>query len=248
MTGDMQHQPRDENGQFVSIGTLFEREKAAHERDHEQERIVARETAQRLEREVEQTAGRLERVVDETAVRIEKAVEVALRAVSATAVVHADAHAKEHQAHERIHGVEKTQVDKALANEAETTHQHNIVHKEQHDSHERVHAVEKGQVEKAEGSMNLRLGSMNDFRRTLQDQSAAMVTRELFDAAMKEQAARTEIRATTMDERFKALEKAAEQARGRSEGLTSTAKIVVGAVGLAAAVVTTVATVLAFNG
>ncbi len=207
----MQHQPRDENGQFVSIGTLFERERVEHARDHENERAVARETAQRLEREVEQTAQRLERSVEETAIRIEKAVEVALRAVAATAVIHADAHAKEHQAHERIH------------------------------------MVEKGQVDKADVSMNKRLEGMNDFRRTLQDQAASMVTRDLFDAAMKEQASRGEIRSASMDERFKALEKAAEQARGRTEGLTSTAKIVVGAVGLAAAVVTIIATILALN-
>ncbi len=231
------HQPRDENGQFVSLGTLFQRERVEHERDHENERLVARETAQRLEREVEVVA-----------IRIEKAVDVALQAVAATAAVHADAHAKEHGAHERIHAVEKGQVDKALVDAADTARLHAVAHRDQHDAHERVHAVEKSQVDKADGLMNKRLEGMNDFRRTLQDQSAMMVTRELFDAAMKEQASRTEIRAGAMDERFKSLEKMAEQARGRTEGLTSTAKIVVGAVGLAAAIVTIVATILAFNG
>lgn len=87
----------------------------AHDKDHERERIVARETAQRLEREVEQTAQRLERAVEETALRIEKAVQTALVAVAYTDTIHADAHQKEHLAHERIHNVEKMQVDKAAS-------------------------------------------------------------------------------------------------------------------------------------
>lgn len=88
-------------------------DRRSHQRDHEDERLIARETAQRLEREVEETARRVERVVEETAKRLEKGVEIALQAVATTALVHAEAHAKEHFAHERIHGVEKAQVDKA---------------------------------------------------------------------------------------------------------------------------------------
>lgn len=107
------HQPRDENGQFVSITTLFERERQEHGVDHDRERMVVAETARRLEREVEETARRLERLVDETAVRLEKGVETALVAVAKTAQVHSEAHNREHLAHERIHAVEKIQVDKA---------------------------------------------------------------------------------------------------------------------------------------
>lgn len=103
----------DENGQFVSISTLFERERTEHIKDHETERTVARETAQRLEREVEQTAQRLERIVEETAFRLETGVQTALAAVAETARVHAEAHQREHISHERIHAVEKIQVDKA---------------------------------------------------------------------------------------------------------------------------------------
>lgn len=110
---DSMHQPRDENGQFISIGTLFERERQEHGRDHERERLVMQATAERLEREVEETARRLERLVDETAMRLEKGVSTALDAVGKTAIVHSDAHNREHQAHERIHSVEKLQVDKA---------------------------------------------------------------------------------------------------------------------------------------
>ncbi len=73
----------------------------------------ARDTAERMEREVEQTAQRLEKQVEQTAIRLEKAVQVALDAVSATASIHADAHEREHINHERIHIVEKTQVDRA---------------------------------------------------------------------------------------------------------------------------------------
>lgn len=81
------------------------------ERDEDLTR--AKDTAQRLEREVESTALRLEKQVETTAIRLEKAVQVALEAVSATAVIHADAHDKEHNSHERIHEVEKLQLDKA---------------------------------------------------------------------------------------------------------------------------------------
>jgi hypothetical protein len=60
---DLVHQPRDENGQFVSIGTLFEQFRNEHQEDHNRELIVAKETAQRMEREVEETAKRMETTV-----------------------------------------------------------------------------------------------------------------------------------------------------------------------------------------
>lgn len=178
---DSMHQPRDENGQYVSLGTLFERERVEHSRDHERERQVVKDTAQRLEREVEQTAQRLERVVEETAVRIEKAVETALQAVAATARVHADAHSKEHVAHEKIHMVEKQQVDKALDEGEKTARLHQVQHQDQHVAHEAVHLAEKFEVERAEASMEKRLEGMNEFRSTLRDQNATFVSRELFD-------------------------------------------------------------------
>lgn len=102
-----------ENGQYISIAKLFERERQEHAKDHDRERIVAAETARRLEREVEETARRLERLVDETAGRLEQGVSKALDAVAATALIHTEAHNREHVAHERIHNVEKIQVDKA---------------------------------------------------------------------------------------------------------------------------------------
>ena len=86
----------------VPLVTLFEQQKEQHSHDHEREALVARDTAQRLEREVETTAQ-----------RIEQAVKTALDAVAETAHIHQDAHTKEHIAHERIHAVEKTAVDKA---------------------------------------------------------------------------------------------------------------------------------------
>lgn len=92
---------------------MFERERVEHHVDHDRERVVASETARRLEREVEETARRLERLVDETASRLEQGVSKALEAVTATAQVHAEAHNREHLAHERIHAVEKDQVAKA---------------------------------------------------------------------------------------------------------------------------------------
>jgi len=56
----------------------------AHEKDHDREHQVAKETAQRLERELK-----------ETAIRLEETVKAALKS------------------HERIHAVEKEQVNKA---------------------------------------------------------------------------------------------------------------------------------------
>lgn len=106
------NQPRNEHGQWVSIATLFQRERVEHQADHDRERVVDKETAQRLALEVEDTAQRLERLVAETAARLEKAVAVALEAVAATAVVHSEAHTREHASHERIHAVEKVQEEK----------------------------------------------------------------------------------------------------------------------------------------
>ncbi len=89
---------------FIPLDVLFERERADHRADHDRERTVARETAQRLEREVEETAK-----------RIEAQVQTALAAVGDTSRIHADAHEREHVSHERIHAVEKEQLDKAEA-------------------------------------------------------------------------------------------------------------------------------------
>lgn len=152
----MIEQPRDENGQFVSLTTLFERERTEHERDHENERLVARETAQRLEREVEQTAVRLERAVEETAARLEKGVDTALRAVAATASVHAEAHSREHVAHERIHSVEKAQVDKADV-------------QRDRDAQQLANQLREFKA------------ASNEWRGALIDQRASLVTRDLFD-------------------------------------------------------------------
>lgn len=101
MTDDMK-QPRDETGQFVSIGTLFERERLDHAAEHREEHIVAAETARRLEEKVNEAATRLEREV-----------QTALVAVAETARIHAEAHAREHTNHERIHKVENDQVEEA---------------------------------------------------------------------------------------------------------------------------------------
>ena len=120
-----------------------QREWDEHQADHAREHRVADETARRLERQV-----------DETAKRIEVGVQAALAAVTETAKVHSEAHNREHLAHERIHAVEKVQVDKA------------------------------------EDQMNKRLEGMNEFRSALQDQSARMITREVFEAYQKEREAR----------------------------------------------------------
>jgi hypothetical protein len=131
------HQPRDENGQFVSVATLFERERLDHQKDHVAEHVVAAETARKLEEKVNEAARRLERDV-----------QSALLNVADTARIHAEAHAREHT------------------------------------SHERIHAVEAEQVREARASINERLERMNEFRAALSDQSAKMVTREVFDATV----------------------------------------------------------------
>ena len=81
-----------------------ERDWDEHDRDHERERQVAKDTAQRLEREVKETAERLQ-----------AGVTTALNAAAETARIHSEAHARDHAAHDRIHAVEKLQVDKAEA-------------------------------------------------------------------------------------------------------------------------------------
>jgi hypothetical protein len=96
------HQLRDENGQWISIGTLFERERKDHQEDHKSEHTVAAETARKLEQKVDEAARRLERDI-----------QTALTAVAETARIHADAHAREHSNHERIHAVESDQVKEA---------------------------------------------------------------------------------------------------------------------------------------
>jgi len=154
-------QPRDEHGQFISIGTLFERERQEHSVDHDRERQVARETAQRLEREVEETAKRLERAVEETAIRLEKAVSTALVAVADTARIHSEAHQREHLAHERIHKVEKEQVDKEESKKRDE------------------------QIRLAADLREYKV-SANEWRSTVSDVTGKFVGREAFETYQKE--------------------------------------------------------------
>ena len=80
--------------------------------------------------------------------------------MAVTATVHADAHGKEHTAHERIHQVEKQQVDKADI--------------------QRDRAAEALAAQLKEYK-----AAANEWRATVSDQSGRFVTRELFDTAIE---------------------------------------------------------------
>lgn len=191
--------------------------------EHERERAVAKETAQRLEREVEQTAQRIEKTVEEQAHRIQRGVEVALSAVAATAAVHADAHSKEHLAHERIHTVEKAQVDKA-------------------------EKAQQARDEVAKDSLIEYKKTNNEWGKTFRELTNNYPQRPEIET--KFEALDKDIKSNTdsiRELRELVVTQFAGQS-GKSEGLTSTAKIAVGAVALAASVVTIVSLILAFNG
>lgn len=133
--GDGMHQPRDENGQWVNIGTLFERERQEHMKDHDRERIVAKETADRL-------AGQ---------------VVAALVDVEKTARLHAVAHSENHEAHERIHVVEKEQ-------------------------HVKADADRRREADLLKDQLKEFKDSSNEWRGALRDQRADLVSRQQFEA------------------------------------------------------------------
>jgi hypothetical protein len=200
----------------------LDQRRAEHGDEHERERIVAKETAQRLEREVEQTALRLERVVEETAIRIENAVETALKAVAETARVHSDAHNKEHLAHERIHNVEKEQVDKA-----------ELAQKER----DKIQADSLAEYKQAN----------NEWGRTVRELTSNFPQRlevdAKFDALNKD--VRTNVDAIR-ELRETVLTQFSAQS-GKSEGLSSTAKTIVGIAAFIVSVLTIVLLVQAFT-
>lgn len=193
-----------------------------HERTHNRERQVAKETAERLEREVQQNAQRIEKKVEEEAARVQKGVETALKAVSDTATVHAQAHTKEHVAHENIHKVEKAQVDKA-------------------------ERAQEARDQVARESLEEYKKTNNEWGKTFRQLTTNYPQRLEMDA--KFGALEKDINSNTeavRDLRELVVTQFAGQS-GKTEGLTSTAKLVVGAAALLASVITVVSVILAFN-
>lgn len=199
-----------------------EHDQAEHDRDHEREREIAKDTAQRLEREVEQTAQRLERSVEETAVRIEKAVATALTAVSNTAQVHADAHQKEHVAHERIHAVEGEQVKEARSTAREQA------------------LVLSQSLDRYKAEANEWRGSLRDQEtKYLRKEEAGVVFAGIERIMESNSRAITELRETVITQ-FSSMS-------GKSEGLSQTAKVVVASAGFIATMLGIIAAIIAFT-
>lgn len=200
-----------------------ERERVEHMKDHETERNVAKETAQRLEREVEQTAMRLERTVEETAVRLEKGVETALKAVEETAHIHSEAHAREHLSHEKIHTVENEQVLKAAQQQKE-------------------------KEDKSERSLDDYKKSTNEWSKTVGNLTGNFMQRTEIETKVGgvEKDVRTnndairELRETVIQQFAQSI--------GKTEGLSQTGRVVVGAVSLVVSALAIVGFILAFNG
>ncbi len=82
-------------------------------------------------------------------------------------------------------------------------------HQREHELHEKFHEAEHEMTElalnKADNSLERRLEGMNEFRAQLEKQSAAFLTREIFDAYTKEQTSKIEVALTASTEKYDAV-------------------------------------------
>lgn len=145
------------------------------------------------------------------------AVQTALDADRARLADHRVAHDHAHSAHEQLHRVTETS------------------HREQHISEQRA-------VEAAVASMDKRLEGMNEFRESLRDQSQTFARKDALDALDAQVERRyEELRSLVQTEK--------EERRGQEgvkRGMSQTTAVIVGAIGLAATLITIVVLIANF--
>jgi len=76
------------------------------------------------------------------------------------------------------------------------------------EAHELEHRMTQEALEKADNSLERRLEGMNEFRAQLEKQAGAFLTREVFEAFVKEQANKTELALSNMADKYDTLIKA----------------------------------------
>lgn len=75
-------------------------------------------------------------------------------------------------------------------------------------SHEMEHRMAQEALEKADAGLERRLEGMNEFRAQLEKQAGAFLTREVFEAYVKEQTAKVETALTNSNDKYDTLIKA----------------------------------------
>jgi len=85
-------------------------------------------------------------------------------------------------------------------------------HSREHDLHDRAHVMEHDMtgtaLNKADRALEIRLEGMNEFRAQLEKQAGQFLTREAFDAYIKEQATKTELAVSTNTDKYDTIIKA----------------------------------------
>jgi len=111
-------------------------------------------------------------------------------------------------------------------------------------AHEREHAATEQAIKTATVSLDRRLDQMNEFRNALTEQAATFVRRETLDAFITERRHALEVVGDEMDKRYDELRQLIGTEReerraneGVKRGMSQTTGIIVGAIGVAATLI-----------
>lgn len=166
--------------------------------------------------------------------------------------------------HLEKHDMEQEAVTIALAADRSRLEDHRIAHEAAHEAHKDLHRVteeahkeqhlaEQRAVLAAQNSMELRLNSMNEFRDQLRDQASTFLRREQLETFVTQyerahdevvQQIRTEREERRAAEAAHALIHRGEE--GVKKGMSQYTAIIVGAVGVAATVISVVVIIANF--
>ena len=175
------------------------------------------------------------------------------RAADEAAAAHADKHVAEQKAESTALEAERHRLlDHRIAHEAAHA-SHEKLHEAYDDAHKEQHASEQRAVDAAVKAMDRRLDSMNEFRDQLRDQAATFIRREQLEAFIAQyerahdevvQLIRTEREERRGNEATHALVHGNEE--GQKKGISQSTAIIVGAIGLAATIITVVVVIINF--
>lgn len=166
--------------------------------------------------------------------------------------------------HADKHDAEQKAVVSALEAERQRDEDHRIAHAAAHDSHEKLHDAfseahrqqhesEQRALEAAVKAMDRRLDEMNQFRDSLREQASTFLRREQLEAFIATyERAHDEVVQLIRDEREERRTLEASHAlvhrgeEGVKKGMSQSTAIIVGAIGLAATVISVVVVLINF--
>ena len=181
------------------------------------------------------------------------AVSTALTAKGLRDDDHRVAHDRDHLGHISVHQQEQLAVSTALEAVSRERKIHADAHEREHLAHSQVHMDAQRAVDKAEAAIETRLHTMNEVRDQMRDQNASFVRLDAFETFKDERRQALSALDSSIDARMEGLRNLIATEReerraseGTKKGISQSTAIVVGAIGLAATVISVIIVIMNF--